>query len=155
MGIRCADHVTPLYPLKLAPTSPTGGGRSVGIVRSRTKATGFSFLATSVKHITPCQLPTKNEKRWRAQVLCDVTMGILVNDPARLTSTLVPLSADSSSPRRLETLNLHQHCYEKLKSRHQKISPLPSPQYNIQNFIMPTYLGMRCFQLSLRYSFFA
>jgi len=27
----------------LAPTSPTGGGRSVGMVRSRTKATEFSF----------------------------------------------------------------------------------------------------------------
>ena len=39
MGNRCADHVTPLYPQKLALTSPTGGGRSVGIVRSRTKAT--------------------------------------------------------------------------------------------------------------------
>ena len=38
-GDRCADHVTPLYPQKLALTSPTGGGRSVGIVRSRTKAT--------------------------------------------------------------------------------------------------------------------
>jgi len=31
--------VTPLYPQKLALTSPTGGGRSVGIVRVRTKAT--------------------------------------------------------------------------------------------------------------------
>jgi len=31
--------VTPLYPQKLALTSPTGVGRSVGIVRSRTKAT--------------------------------------------------------------------------------------------------------------------
>ena len=41
VGIRCADHVTPLYPQKLALTSPTGGGRSVGIVRSRTKATEF------------------------------------------------------------------------------------------------------------------
>ena len=43
MGNRCADHVTPLYPQKLALTSPTGGGRSVGIVRSRTKATEFSL----------------------------------------------------------------------------------------------------------------
>jgi hypothetical protein len=32
-----------LYPQKLALTSPTGGGRSVGIVRSRTKATEFFF----------------------------------------------------------------------------------------------------------------
>jgi len=34
-------YVTPLYPQKLALTSPTGGGRSVGMVRSRTKATEF------------------------------------------------------------------------------------------------------------------
>jgi hypothetical protein len=33
VGTRCADHVTPLY-----------GGRSVGIVRSRTKATEFSLV---------------------------------------------------------------------------------------------------------------
>ena len=44
MGTCCADHVTPLYPQKLALTSPTGGGRSVGIVRSRTKATEFSLV---------------------------------------------------------------------------------------------------------------
>jgi len=44
VGTRCADHVTPLYPEKLALTSPTGGGRSVGIVRSRTKATEFSLV---------------------------------------------------------------------------------------------------------------
>jgi len=44
VGNRCADHVTPLYPQKLALTSPTGDGRSVGIVRVRTKATEFSFV---------------------------------------------------------------------------------------------------------------
>ena len=38
------DPLTPLYPQKLALTSPTGGGRSVGIVRSRTKATEFSLV---------------------------------------------------------------------------------------------------------------
>ena len=43
MGTRCADHVTPLHPQKLALTSPTGGGRSVGIVRSRTKATEYGY----------------------------------------------------------------------------------------------------------------
>ena len=48
MGIRCADHVTPLYPQKLALTSPTGGGCSVGIVRSRNKATEFSFICIIV-----------------------------------------------------------------------------------------------------------
>ena len=46
MGTRCADHVTPLHPQKLALTSPTGGGRSVGIVRARTKATEFSLVFT-------------------------------------------------------------------------------------------------------------
>jgi hypothetical protein len=35
-GIRHTDHVAPLYPQKLAITSPTSGGRSVGIVRLRT-----------------------------------------------------------------------------------------------------------------------
>ena len=44
MGTRCADHVTPLYPQKLALNSPTGGGRSVGIVRVRTKATELSYI---------------------------------------------------------------------------------------------------------------
>jgi hypothetical protein len=38
-GICRTDHVIPLYPQKLAPSSPTSGGRSVGIVRSWTKAT--------------------------------------------------------------------------------------------------------------------
>jgi len=48
MGIRYADHVTPLYPQKLALTSLTGGGRSVGIVRSRTKATEFFLCYAQV-----------------------------------------------------------------------------------------------------------
>ena len=50
MGNRYADHVTPLYPQKLALTSPTDGGRSVGIVRSRTKATEFSFSLEEKHH---------------------------------------------------------------------------------------------------------
>jgi hypothetical protein len=37
-----------LYQQKLALTSPTSGGRSVGIVRSRTKATGFFFYVSTV-----------------------------------------------------------------------------------------------------------
>jgi hypothetical protein len=43
--------VTPLYPQKLALTSPTGGSRSVGIVHMRTKATEFSlvFINESLK----------------------------------------------------------------------------------------------------------
>ena len=45
VGTRCADHVIPLYPQKLALTSPTGGGRSVGVVRVRAKATDFFFLS--------------------------------------------------------------------------------------------------------------
>ena len=56
MGIRCADHVTPLYQQKLALTSPTGGGRSVCIVRSRTKAKelelyiNYNFVLLSLDH---------------------------------------------------------------------------------------------------------
>ena len=58
MGIRCADHVTPLYPQKLALTSPTGGGRSVGIVRSRTKATEFSFSLVYMADVASKQQTT-------------------------------------------------------------------------------------------------
>jgi hypothetical protein len=36
MGIHYADHMTPFIHKNLALTSPTSGGRSVGIVRSRT-----------------------------------------------------------------------------------------------------------------------
>jgi hypothetical protein len=38
LAIRCADHATPLYPQKLALTSPTCCGRSISIVRLWTKA---------------------------------------------------------------------------------------------------------------------
>jgi hypothetical protein len=35
---RCAHDATPFYALKLPLTSPTSGGRSVGIVHSQTEA---------------------------------------------------------------------------------------------------------------------
>jgi hypothetical protein len=47
LGIHHADHATPLYPQKLALTSPTSGDPSVGIVRSRTNATEL-VIARSV-----------------------------------------------------------------------------------------------------------
>jgi hypothetical protein len=43
MGICCTVHVT-LYPQKLAVSSPTSSGRSVGIVRLQTTAMEFSFI---------------------------------------------------------------------------------------------------------------
>jgi len=79
VGTRCADHVTPLYPQKLAITSPTGGGRSVGIVRVRTKATEFSFLvlfpqsyvidvkAYVVWYVRPCR-HLNTDRRFKACV---------------------------------------------------------------------------------------
>jgi hypothetical protein len=42
MGFRRADCVTPLHGQKLTLASPTSGGRSVGILRSRTEATEFN-----------------------------------------------------------------------------------------------------------------
>jgi len=53
VGTRCADHVILLYPQKVALTSPTGGGHSVGIVRVPTKATEFSFFSSSSR-ISTC-----------------------------------------------------------------------------------------------------
>jgi hypothetical protein len=40
-----------LYPQKLALTSPISGDRPVGIVRSRTNATEFSFVFSSMKYL--------------------------------------------------------------------------------------------------------
>ena len=51
VGTRCADHVTPLYPQKLVLTSPTGGGRSVSIVRVWTKATEFSLVRVTTMYL--------------------------------------------------------------------------------------------------------
>jgi hypothetical protein len=44
VGIRHADHATPIYPQKLTLISSTSCGRSVGIIRSRTKATELPCL---------------------------------------------------------------------------------------------------------------
>jgi hypothetical protein len=50
VGIRSADHATPLCPLKLALSSSTSGGRSVGIILSRIKAT--ELLVKAALHWT-------------------------------------------------------------------------------------------------------
>jgi hypothetical protein len=44
VGILHADHVAPFIRKNLAITSPTSGGRSVGIVRSRTQTMEFSLV---------------------------------------------------------------------------------------------------------------
>jgi hypothetical protein len=51
VGTRHADHVAPFIRKKLAITSPTSGGRSVGIVRSRTQTMEFSFFS---EYLTVC-----------------------------------------------------------------------------------------------------
>jgi hypothetical protein len=47
-GISRADYATPLYQQKLAVTSPTSGGRLVGIVRLRTQVTELYFVFSYV-----------------------------------------------------------------------------------------------------------
>jgi hypothetical protein len=44
VGIRCADHATPLYLQKLTQTSQISVGRSVGLVFWRTEAMDFSLV---------------------------------------------------------------------------------------------------------------
>jgi hypothetical protein len=51
-NLKCrTDHATPLYPQKLALNSPTSGGRLVGIVCSRTKATELVSFETSCAQV--------------------------------------------------------------------------------------------------------
>jgi hypothetical protein len=52
--IRHADHVAPSICKKLAITSPTRGGRSVGIVRSRTQTMEFSLVLFTFTSATGC-----------------------------------------------------------------------------------------------------
>jgi hypothetical protein len=61
-GIRCADHAPPSIHKKLALTSPTSGGRSVGIVRLRTKGHGVKWQC-KIKHIT-WEHRTRNASHW-------------------------------------------------------------------------------------------
>jgi len=63
VGTRCADHVTHLYPQKLALTSPTGGGRSVGIVRVRTKATECVFVCWLIIKVILRNARCNNEEK--------------------------------------------------------------------------------------------
>jgi hypothetical protein len=49
VGVHCTDHGTPLYPQKLALTSPKSGGCSAGIVHSQTKATELFII--NVKNV--------------------------------------------------------------------------------------------------------
>jgi hypothetical protein len=47
VGTRHADHIASSIGKKLVLTSPTSGGRPIGIVRSRTQATEFVFIVLS------------------------------------------------------------------------------------------------------------
>jgi hypothetical protein len=49
--IRHADYVAPSIRKKLAITSPTSGGRSVGVVRSRTQTMDFFYLSRESKYL--------------------------------------------------------------------------------------------------------
>jgi hypothetical protein len=53
VGIRRADHATH-YPQMLALTSPTSGGRSVGMVRLLTKTTEFTVHVTHMIILAGC-----------------------------------------------------------------------------------------------------
>jgi hypothetical protein len=57
-----SDHVTPLYPQKLVLISPTIGGRSVDIVRSRTKATELVSILRVLDENLPFICITTEEK---------------------------------------------------------------------------------------------
>jgi hypothetical protein len=57
VGIRHADHVTSYIRKKLAITSPTSGGRSVGIVLSQTQTMEFSFFSLDYDSLPTAPYP--------------------------------------------------------------------------------------------------
>jgi hypothetical protein len=62
-GLRGSAMLTPLYQQKLALTSSTSGGRSVGIVRSRTQATEFCVPIITHTALIVTDTPGDN-KEW-------------------------------------------------------------------------------------------
>jgi hypothetical protein len=63
VGIRHADHVVSSIRKKLAITSRTSGGRSVGIVRSRTQTMEFFFFFINLRSIR-AELSKDHEVNW-------------------------------------------------------------------------------------------
>jgi hypothetical protein len=71
-----------LYPQKFAQTSPTSGGRPVGIVRSRTEATKFSLVcflpifSTTGKEAKPISVFRELEQHFGRQTssFCEVLL---------------------------------------------------------------------------------
>jgi len=61
----------------LALTSPTGGGRSVGIVRSRTKATEFCLFSPPLCTVhVPCMFEYVTGIIYRLQTYCQTVCGL-------------------------------------------------------------------------------
>jgi hypothetical protein len=60
VGIRYTDYAAPLYPQKLALTSRTSGGRSVGMGCSRNKATEL-FLPSKMNMLQTDITPRERE----------------------------------------------------------------------------------------------
>jgi hypothetical protein len=60
-GIFRADHAIPFYPQMLALTSPTSGGRLVGIFRWRTQATKFVWFFCLLVHNRAIQQPDSSQ----------------------------------------------------------------------------------------------
>jgi hypothetical protein len=64
-GMHRADCATPLYPQKLALTSPTSGGRSVGIVHLQTQAMQFVCFKGSEGDVSSFVQRLLSMQNWR------------------------------------------------------------------------------------------
>jgi hypothetical protein len=98
-----------LYPLKLALTSPTSGGRSIGIVRLRTKATEFVYLfvVVYVRRLNVCfplQRLVFNARWFHVTFMTDLNYYGLFSEfmpysPANHHSTIAPYTFANPFPR--------------------------------------------------------
>jgi hypothetical protein len=86
LGIHHADHVASLYPQKLALTSPTSGGHSVGIVRSWTQATEFVCFVC-------CGLSALGESDGRLSVFPKPPKHLTSYTPIRIITRPAPAAA--------------------------------------------------------------
>jgi hypothetical protein len=87
LGIRHAGSVAPSNPQTLALTSPTSGGRSIGIVHSRPQATEFVVCKLFCRS-TFCKTRYMKSLKYQLYVHCTISTSVIKHSSLNITTKL-------------------------------------------------------------------